>query len=158
MLRAVTAGIFLLLILAACQLLPVPPLTEQLVPAPSLSAGLLASPTATTDKTVCESSADFQAAIDDLRGTDLWGDGVATLLVRIDAAIDEARLLADLAGAELRPTVGALSVSLQGLRTTVRELDEQETLAAGATAVGASLAQIAEAMDALAVQLQTTCP
>lgn len=135
------------LILSACQSLPGQSILDQLMPEPE--------PTA---KTVCQSSADLQAAIEDIRSTELSEEGLVPLVIKIDTAVSEARLLVELVGEELRPEVTDLVASLQGLRTTVESLDEQETLGAGITLIGESLIQIGKAMDALALELQTRCP
>jgi len=145
--RVVLAIPILVLVLSACQSLPGQSILDQLMPEPE--------PTA---KTVCQSSADLEAAIEDLRSTELSEEDLVPLVIKIDTAISEARLLVELVSEELGPTVTDLVVSLQGLRTTVETLDEQETLGAGIALIGESITQIGEAMDALALQLRTRCP
>jgi hypothetical protein len=145
--RAVLVLSILVLILSACPSLPGQSILDQLMPEPE-----------PTTKTVCQSSADLQAAIEDIRSTELSEEGLLPLVVKIDTAVSEARLLVELVGEELRPEVTDLVASLQGLRTTVESLDEQGTLGAGITLIGESLIHIGEAMDALALELQTRCP
>lgn len=153
--RASVLVIALLFVASACRSLPPGVLAPAAEPTPAASATASAEP---VTKSICESGVDLQADIDFLRSTELSEDGLITVLFAADTALEETRLLADLVGEEYRPLVTDLMLSLQGLRTTVDGFDSEETAGAGISAIGESIAEIGESMDALTLQLREPCP
>lgn len=113
---------------------------------------------APADKTMCQSGADLSVDVAFLRSLDLSEDGVASLVVGADAALGEARLLADLVVDEYRPLVEDTVVALQGLRDVGEQAGEQETIGAGIATIGEAITEVGEAMDALAMGLREPCP
>ena len=106
----------------------------------------------------CESAADLRLIIDFLRDTDPSEDGWLPVFVGAIAGLSEARQLAGLLGDTYRPLVDDLIASLEGLRTTVDQLDGQETVGAQLAVLGEAITDTGNAMDALSVELQTPCP
>jgi hypothetical protein len=135
------------------------------------AAGLLAAdatetvePAATTEPSLspaqaaCDSADDLRLIVGFLRDTDVEEDGWVPLLVGVIAGLSEARTLAGLVDEAYRPLVDDLIVSLQGIRTTVDELGGLETTGARIAAIGETITDIGNAMDALSTQLRTPCP
>ena len=85
-------------------------------------------------------------------------DGWLPVFVGVIAGLSEARQLAASVGETYRPLVEDLIGSLEGLRSTVEELQELETIGARVADVGEAITDIGNAMDALSVQLRTPCP
>ena len=130
----------------------------------SLPPGFLApdaDPTASPepiDKTMCESGAELATDIAFLRSLELSDDGLVAVLVAVDSALGEARVLADLAVEEFGPMAIDLVLALEGLRDTVDGLSQQETVGSGIADIGVSIAEIGTAMDQLALELRDPCP
>ena len=130
----------------------------------SLPPGFLApdaDPTASPepiDKTMCESGAELATDIAFLRSLELSDDGLVAVLVAVDSALGEARVLADLAVEELGPMAIDLVLALEGLRDTVDGLSQQETVGSGIADIGVSIAEIGTAMDQLTLELRDPCP
>ena len=106
----------------------------------------------------CESADDLRLIIDFLRNTDTTEDGWLPVFVGAVAGLSEARQLAGLLGDTYRPLLDDLIASLEGLRTTVEQLDGQETVGAQLAVIGEAITGIGNAMDALTVELRTPCP
>lgn len=139
----------LLFALSACRALP----PGFLAP----DATLEPSPTPIT-KTMCESGAELRTDIEFLRTLELREDGLVSVLVAIDSTLGEARTLGTLVTEEYRPQAVDLVLSLENLRVTVDELNQQETVGAGIATIGESIAEIGVAMDALTLELRDPCP
>jgi len=154
-LRVSLLVIGLLFVAGACRSLPPGVLAPAAEATPATTAEASAVP---ITKTLCESSADLQVDIEFLRSMELSEDGLVTVLIAADTALDEAHLLADLVAEEYRPLATDLALSLEGLRTTVDMLDREETAGASIAAIGESIVEIGEAMDALTLQLREPCP
>lgn len=154
-LRASLLVIGLLFVAGACRSLPPGVLAPAAEATPAATAEASAVP---ITKTVCESGADLQVDVEFLRSMELSEDGLITVLFAADTALDEARVLAELVAEEYRPLATDLVLSLEGLRTTVDMLDRQETAGASIAAIGESIVEIGEAMDALTLQLREPCP
>lgn len=146
-LRAIALGLALLFVATACAALP-----------SAFFAGEPATTASAPPPTVCESGADLRLAIDRLRELDLEDSSLLDVLVTVDVAVSSARQFANVVGEQYRPLATDLVVSLEGLRTTVEDLGDQETLGASIATVGASIVEIGEAMDAIGVELRTPCP
>jgi hypothetical protein len=130
----------------------------------SLPPGFLApdaDPTASPepiDKTMCESGAELTSDIAFLRSLELSDDGLVAVLVAVDSALGEARVLADLAVEEFGPMAIDLVLALEGLRDTIDGLSQQETVGSGIAEIGVSIAEIGTAMDQLTLELRDPCP
>jgi hypothetical protein len=133
----------------------------------ALPSGLLAQEPSTSPESLaslepavaaCESADDLRLIADFLRDTDTSEDGWLPVFVGAVAGLSEARQLAGLLGDTYRPLVDNLIASLEGLRTTVEQLDGQETVGAQLAVIGEAITDIGNAMDALSVELQTPCP
>jgi hypothetical protein len=117
-----------------------------------------ATATLTPAEAACESADDLRLIVDFLQGTDPSEDGWLPVFVGAIAGLSEAQQLVGLVGDAYRPLVDDLILSLEGLGTTVDELSDQPTAGAQLAAIGESITDIGNAMDALAVALQTPCP
>jgi hypothetical protein len=129
------------------------------------SSGLLAaesspSPAMTMSpaEAACDSAEQLGLIIGFLQDTDVAADGWLPVLVGVIAGLSEARQLAGSVADTYRPLVDDLIGSLEGLRATVDELREMDTTGAAIAAVGESITDIGNAMDALTVQLRDPCP
>lgn len=129
-------------------------------PNASPQAAASASPdmTMTPADALCDSVADLRLIIGFLRDIDTSQDGWAPVFVGAIAALSEARQLARSAGDTYPPLVDDLIVSLEGLRSTVDELEERETFGARIAVIGEAMTDVGAAMDALSVQLRSPCP
>ena len=130
---------------------------EAVTDAPS-AAAVDEPSSATVDKTMCQSGEDLAVDIAFLRSIDVSEDGVASLVVGVDAALGEAQLLAELVVDEYRPLVEDTVVALQELRDVGEQVREQETLGAGIATIGEAITEVGEAMDALTLGLREPCP
>lgn len=106
----------------------------------------------------CESADDLGLIVEFLQDTDVEEDGWVPVLVGAIAGLGEARTLVSLVGETYRPLVDDLIVSLEDIRSTVDELGEMETAGAQLAAIGETITDIGTAMDALSIQLRTSCP
>ncbi len=141
--------VVLLFALSACRALPPGFLAPDATPEPS--------PTPIA-KTMCESGAALRTDIEFLRSLELREDGLVSVLVAVDSALGEARTLGTLVTEEFRPLAVDLVLSLENLRLTVDDLNQQETVGAGLAPIGESIAEIGTAMDALGLELRDPCP
>jgi hypothetical protein len=150
--------IVLALIVAAsvCTLLPSGLLAVESSPMPEAVASL--EPTLAPAESACHSADDLRLIVDFLRDTDPSVDGWVPVVVGASAGLSEARQLAGFVGDTYRPLVDDLVISLEGLRMTLDEVGGQATAGAQLAAVGEAITAIGTAMDALSVQLQTSCP
>jgi hypothetical protein len=119
-----------------------------------------ASPTSTMApvEAMCESAADLRLIIAFLRDTDVSEDGWLPVFVGTIAALSEARQLAGSVDQTYRPLLDDLIGTLEGLRSTIADLDELETVGSQLAVIGEAITDIGLAMDALSVQLRTPCP
>ena len=149
--RFLTLSIIAVFALSACRALPVGLFSsgDDQTPAPS--------PTPIT-KTMCESGADLAVDVGFLQRLDVSEDGVVPLIAAVDLALGEAQTLGTLVVEEYQPLVNDVIVSLQDLRDISEELESQETIGGGITAIGESLVGIGESMEALEQQLREPCP
>ena len=150
--------ILLALIVAASFLATAPAGLLAVESSPLPEAGASLDPTLAPADAVCQSASDLALIIDFLRGTDPSVDGWVPVLVGVIAGLSEARDLAGFAGDTYQPLVDDLTASLEGLRATIDELGDQATVGAQLAAIGEAITDIGNAMDSLAVQLQTPCP
>ena len=127
-------------------------------PSDAPAAGLSPEPLAIPTQTLCESADDLRLIIGFLRGTTISEDGLLPTLVGTIAGLSEARELSGLVGETYGPLVDDLIASLQGLRTTIEGLDDEDTLGARVVEIGEAITDIGNAADALAVELRTPCP
>jgi hypothetical protein len=109
------------------------------------------------DVAACESAADLQLIVGFLGGLDASEDGWLPVIVGVIGGLSEARTLAGLVGEIYGPLVDDVVGSLEGLRVTAEALADEETAGAKLAAVGESVTEVGNAMDALAVQLRTRC-
>jgi hypothetical protein len=130
----------------------------------ALPAGLLAqdateAPESTAPvEAACESADDLGLIVEFLQDTDVEDDGWLPVIVGAIAGVSEAQTLVGLVGETYQPLVSDLIVSFQGVRVTVEELEDMETTGAQIAAVGETIAEIGNSMDALATQLRERCP
>lgn len=126
-------------------------------PAATTAAGAGSDPSPVS-KTMCQSGTDLAADIESLRALDVSEDGVVSLIAGVDAALTEARILADLVVDEYQPLVDDTVVALQDLRDVGQELEDVETLGAGVATIGEAITEVGVAMDELGTQLRAPCP
>jgi len=119
------------------------------------SAAPLASPTAA--EAACTSASDLQLIVDFVRDSVEAEAGLITVGIGVIAGVSEANTLAGLVAETYRPLVGDLILSLQGLRDTIGSLGELDTTGAKIATIGESVTEIGSAMDALTVQLRSSC-
>jgi hypothetical protein len=117
-----------------------------------------AEPSIVPAESACESADDLELIIEFLQDTDVKEDGWLPILVGAIAGVSEARTLVGLVGETYQPLVSDLIVSLQDIRVTVDELDDMESTGAQIAAVGETITDIGNSMDALSTQLRTSCP
>ena len=146
----------LILAVSFSSVLPSGLLAVESSPMPGAVASL--EPTLAPAEAACQSADDLRLIIGFLRETDPSVDGWVPVIVGAIAGLSEARQLAGLVGDTYRPLVDDLVISLEGLRTTLDEVEGQATAGAQLAAVGEAITAIGNAMDALSVQLQTDCP
>jgi len=127
------------------------------VPAAAATADVSAS-AMPPGKTMCQAAEDLAADVTFVRAIDVSTVGVASLLVSVDTALQEARVLAGLAVDEYQPLVQDTIVALQELRDIGEEARTQDTVGAGVATIGAAVTRVGEAMDALELQLRQPCP
>jgi hypothetical protein len=137
----------------------------------ALPAGLLAQdstraaedtasvePSVAPAEAACESADDLGLIVEFLQDTDAEEDGWLPVLVGAIAGLSEARTLVGLVGETYQPLVSDLIVSLQDIRVTVDGLDDMESTGTQIAAVGETITDIGNSMDALGAQLRTSCP
>jgi hypothetical protein len=152
-----TPTVLALIIAAGLAILPASPLLGA-EPSPSPEIPASAVPSLTPAEAMCDSASDLRIIVAFLRATDVSEDGWVPLLVGAIAGLSEARGLAGQAGDTYRPLVDDLIGSLEGLRTTIDELSELDTVGSQVAAVGEAITDIGNAMDALSIALRTPCP
>ena len=119
------------------------------------SAAPAASPTAAEQ--ACASADDLRLILEFTAESLESESGLVPVGIGVIAGLSEARTLAGLVAETYRPLVDDLIVSLQDLRDSLGDLDELDTAGSKLATVGESIVEIGNAMDSLAVQLQTGC-
>jgi hypothetical protein len=102
--------------------------------------------------------ANLRLIIQFLRDTDVAEDGWVPVFVGTIAALSEARQLAGSLDQTYRPLVDDLIGTLEGLRSTIADLDELETVGTQVAVIGEAITDVGHALDALSVQLRAPCP
>ena len=115
-----------------------------------------ASPAAA--EAACQSASDLEIILGFVRDSVEAESGLVPVGIGVIAALSEARTLVGLVGETYRPLVQDLTVSLQDLRATIGDLDDLDTAGAKLAAVGETVVDIGNAMDAVSMQLRTGCP
>jgi len=157
--RASIALVAVLFLATACSALPAGLFGVEATAAPEPTPSPVPIPSPVpTPKDVCTALVDLEAAVEDLSAADLESTGALGMLVSVNGALVETQALASAVSEVYRPLVDDLSDSLVALRDTLDALGDQPTLGASVATIGASITQIGLAMDALSVQLQTSCP
>lgn len=148
--RARLVVIALVLALAAVPMLGSPLVAQESSAQPS--------PSPTAAEAACSSADDLRLIVDFTLDSVESDSGLVPVLVGTVAGLGEARVLAGLVGEVYRPLVEDLIVTLQDLRTMIGELGDLETAGAKLASVGEAVTDVGNAMDALAIQLRTSCP
>ena len=116
-----------------------------------------ASAAPTSAEAACQSVDDLQIIIEFTQDSIEADAGFVPVAVGVIAGLSEARDLTGYVGETYRPLVEDLFLSLQDLRDALGELENLETAGAKLASIGQSVTEIGIAMDALGVQLNTSC-
>ena len=112
----------------------------------------------TSAEAACQSVSDLEVILGFVRDSVEAESGLLPVGIGAVAALSEARTLVGLIGETYQPLVEDLIVSLQDLRDTIGDLDALDTAGAKLAAVGATIVDIGNAMDAVAIQVRAGCP
>ena len=110
----------------------------------------------TAEQALCDSFAQLDQAVTDLRETDLVGEGTNELEVRISALEGAVQAVADDAGSTYEPAVQDLEDAFDALRSAVLDLGDGGDIQAVTSALG-ELSDAWQGLQDQTEQVRATC-